>query len=156
MIKSLLAAALAAATIVPTIASAQTAELRHDRHDIRQEQRDVARARANGNYDRARDQRGDVRDARREYREDWRDYRNQHRDQYRGARFRAPFGYTRFGTGNAIGSRYYAPGYRVSNVARWRLPAAQRGTAYVRHYNDLLLVNTRSGRVIRAYTSFYL
>ena len=26
---------------------------------------------------------------------------------------------------------------------------------YVRHYDDLLLVNTRTGRVIRVYNGFY-
>ncbi len=156
MFKSLLTAALAAATLVPSVASAQSNELRRDRQDIRQEQRDVARARQNGDRADVQHQRQDVRNARQEYREDWRDYRNGHRDLYRGTRFRASFGYTRFGVGSAIGTRYYAPGYQVSNVSRWRLPAAYRGTAYVRHYNDLLLVNTRSGRVIRVYNGFYL
>ena len=162
--------ALIAATLAPAVtASAQTAALRRDRQDIRAEQRDVRHeqrdlrdARRYGDRRDVRDergdvreQRGDVRDARREYREDWRDYRNSHRDLYRGQTFRAPFRYQRFGVGGRIAPAYWGNQYRVNDVSRWNLPQAGRNLVYVRHYNDLLLVNSYTGRVVRVYNGFY-
>jgi len=49
------------------------------------------------------------------------------------------------------GSRYY-----VSNWSNYRLPQPARSYyRYVRHYDDLLLINTRNGRVIQVYRGFY-
>jgi Ni/Co efflux regulator RcnB len=152
----LLIGTLMAAMLVPAgAASAQTRELRNDRQDIREAQYDVRNAQRSGNRDDVRDARRDVRETRQEYREDWREYRNNNRALYRAPTFNAPFRYQRFAANNAINARYWAPRYQVSNVARWHLPAAGRSQAYVRHYNDLLLVNTHTGRVIRVYNNFY-
>ena len=152
----LLSAALLAAVMLPSMASAQsTGELRRDRQDIRQEERDLRQARRTGTPHDVRDERGDVRDARQEYREDWQDHRRNHREDYRGGTFRAPFRYHSFGNGVRISGNYIGPRYQVNNVSRWRLPAAGRGQVYVRHYNDLLLVNQRSGTVARVYRNFY-
>lgn len=143
--------AVIAATLIPaTAATAQTRELDRERRDMREARADY------------RDARADYRDARQDYRADRRDDRRDARDDYRRAwrdnrapAFRAPFRYQSFRNGSAIQPRYYAPGYRVGNVSRWHLPPASRNTVYVRHYDDLLLVNTRSGRVIRVYNRFY-
>lgn len=151
----LISVALLAAMLSPVAASAQTHELRRDRQDIRQEQRELERARRHGTPGQVHEQRRDVRDARREYREDWRDYRSRNRAAFRAPAFRAPFRYHRFSSGSSIDRRYWAPGYRVNNYARYRLPEPGRNQRYVRHYNDVLLVNVRTGRVVRAFNSFY-
>lgn len=155
----LLTATLIAAMLVPaTGATAQTREIRRERQDVREAQRDVREARRYGDRDDVRDARRDVRDERRDVRqarEDWREYRQRNRELYRGSRFNAPFRYQRFGNGAAIDARYYGDRYTVGNYARYRLPAPGRYQRYVRHYNDVLLVNTRTGRVVRVYNGFY-
>ena len=77
---------LLAATIAPTMASAQNGELRRDREQIREERGELRDARRYGDRHDVREERRDVREARREYRQDWRDYR---RDQPAGAPFLA-------------------------------------------------------------------
>ena len=154
-IKLLIGAALLAATLSPVVAQAQTRELERDRREIREERRDVKEAKRYGNRSDVREERRDVREARQEYREDWQNYRQRNRNAFRGSRFNAPFRYRTFNTGVSIGQSYYAPRYRVSNYSNYRLPHPGRYQTYVRHYNDVLLVNTRTGRVIRAYRGFY-
>lgn len=168
--KILLLATLMAANMVPaTGANAQNRELSRDRQDVREEQRelrgdrrDLNRAVRSGDRDDIRDERRDVRDgqrdvrdARQDYREDWQDHRRSHRGLYRAQRFDAPFRYRPFTVGVSIGSSYWGPRYQVNRVDRWRLPHAGHHHTYVRHYDDLLLVNTRSGRVVRVYRGFF-
>lgn len=170
MKSKLLTATLIAAMLVPaTAATAQNREYQRDTREIRQEQRDVReaqrdldRARRTGDRDDVRDarrdvreERRDVREARQDRREDWREYRQRNRNLYRAPAFRAPFRYQRFGVGASINARYWGDSYRVNNYARFRLPQPGRYQRYVRHYNDLLLVNTRTGRVVRVYNGFY-
>jgi Ni/Co efflux regulator RcnB len=150
-----LMAALVAATLAPVAAQAQTRELQRDRNDIRQERRDVNRAERSGNPAVIRDEREDLREARREYREDSRDHHAQRHSGYRNTRFSAPFRYQRFNNGTRINAGYYNPRYYVSNHHNMRLPAPGYNMRYVRHYDDLLLVNVRSGHVIRAYRDYY-
>ena len=151
-----LIAAVIATTLTPVAAQAQTRELNRDRQEVRQEKRDVQDARRNGERQDVREERRDVREARQEYKEDWREYRQKNRRAFQASRFNAPFRYRTFNTGVSIGASYYAPRYRVGNYANYRLPNPGRYQTYVRHYNDVLLVNTRTGRVIRAYRGFYL
>lgn len=157
MTTKLITGALIAAMLLPAAATAQTSqrELQRDRQDIRAEQRDVRHAVRHGNARDVREERRDVREARREYREDWQDYRTHHRDAYRAPRFAAPFRYRPFATGAVIQSTYLHPRYRVADVGRWHLPPAARYQTYVRHYDDLLLVNVRNGTVLRVYRNFY-
>lgn len=151
-----ISAALIAAMLVPaTAATAQNRELRRDRQEIRQQERQLEQARRYGDRGDVREQREDVRDARREYREDWREHRRDHRQLYRGSRFDAPFRYRSFAVGSRLDNSYWGPRYRVANVNRWQLPMARRNQAYVRHYNDLLLVNTRNSVVLQVYRGFY-
>ena len=151
-----LIAAVIASTLTPMAAQAQTRELERDRSEVREERRDVQEARRYGDRDDVREERRDVRDARQEYREDWREYRQKNRRAFQATRFNAPFRYRTFNNGVNIGASYYAPRYRIGNYSNYRLPNPGRYQTYVRHYNDVLLVNTRSGRVIRAYRGFYL
>jgi Ni/Co efflux regulator RcnB len=150
-----LIAAVIAATLTPMAAQAQTRELQRDRQDVREEKRDLNQAQRYGNRNDVRNQRDDVREAHQEYREDWREYRQKNHRAFQGSRFNAPFRYRTFNNGVSIGSSYYAPRYRISNYSNYRLPHPGRYQTYVRHYNDVLLVNTRTGRVIRAYRGFY-
>ena len=151
----LITVAAVAATLSPMVAHAQTRELQRDRQEVREEKRELNQAKRYGDRSDIREERGEYRDAKREYREDWRDYRQKNRNAFRGTRFNAPFRYRTFNDGVSIGSSYYAPRYRVSNYQNYRLPQPGRYQTYVRHYNDVLLVNTRTGRVVQAYRGFY-
>jgi Ni/Co efflux regulator RcnB len=150
-----LIAAVIAATLTPMAAQAQTRELQRDRKEVREEQRDLKEAKRDGDRGDIRDARGEVREAKQERREDWQDYRQRNRNAFHGSRFNAPFRYQTFNIGVSIGANYYAPRYRVSNYSNYRLPYPGRYQTYVRHYNDVLLVNTHTGRVIRVYRGFY-
>lgn len=149
--------ALIAATAFPVAASAQTAELRRDRQDIRQEQRDVAHARQHGDRHDVRRQQDDLREARQEYREDWKDYRRNHRDVYRRPAYVGPRGYVYrpVTVGARIGSPYYASRYVIADPYRYRLPRTTANTRWVRYGNDVLLVNVRNGRVLDTHRGFF-
>ena len=133
MKSKILTAGLIAAMMVPAMAQAQTGELRRDRQDIRQAQ--------------VYGDRHDVRDAKREYREDKRDWRRDARYQ----NYRAPFRYQPFRVGQVLRPTYYAPAYRPAWDSRWGVPRAGAGLTSVRHYDDLLLVNVRTGKVVKVY-----
>ena len=143
---------LIAALMVPGVAAAQTrGEVRDSRRDVREEQRELRQAKRYGDRGDVREERRDVRDARQELREDKRDWRRETRYQ----NYRAPFRYQQFRVGSTLRSNYYAPSYRPAWDSRWGVPRAGRNLTYVRHYNDLLLVNARSGKVIRIYRNHF-
>jgi len=158
MKKTLLASALIAATLAPLGAQAQ--DYRHDRdqrearHDDRRDDRRAWRG----------DRRDDRQDARRDWHqdrrndrhEDWQRWRESHRDEYRRGRWNAPFRYQQFAIGGIVPRAFWSSQYYVSDWARYRLPRPEYGfQRYVRHYDDLLLINTRNGRVLRVYRNFY-
>lgn len=167
--RHLITAAILAAGVLPGIASAQSSgELRRDRQDIRREQRQLDRAYARGDREDIRDQRHDLRDARQEFREDRRDYRREHwgRDDWRGYRerdgslyarggWRAPFRYTSFRAGSRIAPAYYGRTYWIADPYRYRLPAAGGYRRWVRHYDDVLLIDTRRGVVVDVIRGFW-
>ncbi len=150
-------AGLLAATIVPTIAQAQNNELRHDRRDIRDEQRDVHRAVRNGAspYE-VRDQRRDVRDARRDYRGDSRDYRGRNPDIYRGGRWDGPRGYRwrPVNVGYRFDRQFYDRRYWVDPY-RYHLRPVLGWQRWVRYGNDVVLIDVRSGRVLEVNSRFF-
>ena len=155
MKKTFLIAAAMVATLSPIAAQAQNRELNRDRREVREEQQDLRQARRSGDRNDVRDARGDVREAKQEYREDRRDYNRNHRGQYRGSRFTAPFKYRSFNNGSRLSVSFYQPRYQVSNYNSYRLPRLGYNQRYVRHYNDVLLVNVRNGNVVRVYRNFY-
>lgn len=146
-----LTAGLIAAMMVPAVAQAQTREIRKDRQELREEQRDLRNAQRRGDRGDVRDARHDVRDARKDLRESQRDWRRDTRYQ----NYRAPFRYQQFRVGATLRSNYYAPAYRPNWDSRWGVPRAGRNLTYVRHYNDLLLVNERNGRVVKVYRNHF-
>ncbi|HET6537111.1 MAG TPA: RcnB family protein [Sphingopyxis sp.] len=81
-------------------------------------------------------------------RQDWRQDQRYHN-------FRAPFAYQRFQTGSKLKPNYYGRNYRQTWDSRWGLPRANKNQSYVRHYNDLLLVNDRNGKVMRVYRDHF-
>src|SRR3546814_4597947 len=101
--------------------------------------------------DLVREERHEYRDAKRDYRDEVRDWRQDRR--YRD--YRAPFRYQQFRVGSTLRSNYYSPSYRPAWDRRWGVPRAGRNLTYVRHYNDLLLVNERNGRVVRVYRNHF-
>ena len=147
---------LLAATAVPATVSAQSyGEVRRSQRDLREEQRDLRQAQRYGDRRDVREERRDVRDARREVREDWRDYRQSHRNVYARGEWRAPFRYQNWRVGARIAPNYYGPRYFINDTRRYRLPPAGRNLRYVRHYDDVLLVNVRTGRVVQVYNRFF-
>lgn len=159
--RKLILTALIAATALHGAAMAQSrGELRRDRQDIRQEQRQLNDARARGDRRDVRDNREDLREARQEYREDradrnrnwgrndWRGYRTSNRAVYARGNWRAPFRYNSFRVGLRIQPAYYGSRYWITDPYRYRLPAARYGQRWVRHYDDVLLIDTRRGVVI--------
>ncbi|WP_439468311.1 RcnB family protein [Blastomonas fulva] len=166
----MLATTLPVAT-VPAFAQSRGEVVRSER-DVRQEQRELQRERRDvqdaRRYGNARDvreerrdvreQRRDVQEARREYREDLRDYRHYrgtNRQAFRGQNFRANFRYQQFRPGVRIAPNYFGQRYVVNNYRNYRLPNPGARQAWVRHYNDMLLVNQRNGTVIRVIPNFY-
>lgn len=166
----MLATALPVATAPAFAQSRQEAqrsqrEVRQEQRELQREQRDVQQARRYGTPRDVReerrdvqDQRRDVREARQEYREDLRDYRQyraSNRTAFRGPAFRANFRYQQFRPGVRIAPGYYGQRYVVNNYRAYRLPTPGARQQWVRHYNDMLLINARTGTVIRVIPNFY-
>ena len=148
---------LLAVTLVPSLAQAQSGELRRDRQELREEQRDVNRAIRNGAPRHVvRDERRDVRAARQEYREDWRDYRRGNPNVYRGGSWSAPRGYSyrRIGIGQRFDPVLYDRRYWVDPY-RYHLRPVSSRQRWVRYGRDVALVDIRSGRVIDMNYGFF-
>tara|TARA_R110000782_G_scaffold78276_3_gene155007 strand:- start:51570 stop:52055 length:486 start_codon:yes stop_codon:yes gene_type:complete len=149
------ATALPIATL-PTVASAQSrAEVRDSYRDLREEKRELNRAYRYGDRGDIRDERRDVRKAEREYSRDLRDYRRAHAKVYTRGHWNAPFRYRSWNNGARIAPAYYGSRYVIADPWRYRLPRANGSLRYVRHYDDVLLVNVRSGRVVKVYRNFF-
>ena len=147
--KKFIAAALAVAVIVP-MAAPVAAQAQH-----RQHRGDDHRDRDRGRHDYRGDRRGfDERNH--SWRDnDWRDNRSRNRGIYARGNWRAPFRYQRFRPGLRIGVNFYGPRYVINDPWRYHLPRAGAGRVWVRHYDDLLLVDTRRGTVIRVINNVY-
>ncbi len=119
-------ATLLAATIVPAMAQAQDRDQRYDRREIR-------------------DQRQDGRD----YRGDWREYRGRHPDLYRGPAWVGPRGYRwrPVTAGYRFDPIFYDRRYWIDPY-RYHLRPVVGAQRWVRYGRDVVLVDTRSGRVI--------
>ena len=114
---------LLAATVVPSVASAQS-------------------------Y-------GEARRCEQRLREDWQDYRRSHRDVYRAGNWNAPFRYSRWNAGAQLRPAYYSSRYYIADPYRYRLPRPAANQRWVRHYNDVMLVNVRTGRVMTVHRGFF-
>lgn len=157
MRKLILASALAA-TLVPTLVSAQSyGEVRGDTREIQHDRRDIARARDDGDPRAARDARRDLADDRAERRGDWRDYRRAHPDAFRGPGYAAPraeWRYRPVAAGTRFEPAFYDRRYWIEPT-RYRLPVYGQDRRWVRYGNDVVLVNLRTGRVLTVYNGFF-
>ncbi len=157
--RKLIISALIGATILPaTAAGAQSyGDARRSQERVRQERQDLRDAQRYGTRRDVREQREDVRDARREAREDWRDYRRSNRQLYTMPRYYAPRGlaYRPVRTGVVLNRGFYGQRYVIANPYRYRLPAANGVQRWVRYGNDVVLVNTRNGRVLDVIPAFF-
>lgn len=153
-----LAAATVAPVIAPTAASAQSAhELRRDQRDIAREHREIRQDLARGDYREARRDMRDLHNARQEYREDWRDYRRAHGDVFRGPAYVGPrgFAYRPITPGYQFAPDYYHRRYWIANPMAYRLPPPGMNQRWVRYGRDVVRVDLRTGRVVQVYGSFF-
>lgn len=101
--------------------------------------------------------RGDWRNDRRY---DWRGYRNEHHEIFRAGRYYAPrgwsYGYRRFEIGVLLPSLFYAADYWIDDPAYYRLPPVDGPYRWVRYYDDVLLIDLRSGVVVDSIPGFFL
>lgn len=83
---------------------------------------------------------------------DWNGYRAQNRSRYRLPRYYAPQGwgngYRRFSVGLRLQSILFDQNYWIQDPWTYRLPEAYGPYRWVRYYDDALLVDLDSGRVI--------
>lgn len=160
--RRIILAAIAAAVSLPAIAAPAVAQ---SRRDVREERREYHQALRHGDRRDIREERREYDRARRGYqadrrdrawgRDDWRGYRDRNRGIYARGNWNAPFRYQTFRPGVAIGRPYYAQRYWIADPGRYRLPPARPGLRWVRHYNDVLLIDSRRGRVIDVKRNFY-
>ena len=126
--KTLILATVLASIAVPAAADAQSRDIRHDRRELRQD--------------------------RQELRHDRRDIR---RDRNRVA-YVAPYRgwtYRPVTVGYQLRPTFWGTRYVVSDYGRWGLARPAWNQRWIRYGNDLLLVNVRTGRVLRVYHNRY-
>ncbi len=157
--RKLILTALIAATVMPVAAQAQSwRDRRDDRREWRGDRRDDRRDWRDERRDDRRDWRDDRRDDGRNRRwgdNDWRDWRNSNRGIYSRGNWRAPFRYYAFRPGARIAPSYWGSSYWINDPWRYRLPPVGYGQRWVRHYDDVLLIDTRRGIVVRVLNNFY-
>lgn len=136
--------------LLTSIAAPALAQDRREYRDDRREERQDYR-------DDRREFREDRRDARRDAREDFRDDRREYRQQerfgrYRGGAFYYPAGYAYryYGPGVRVPRAYFTERYYIGRPDFYRLPAAWRGTRWIRVGGDALLIRRYDGVVVRS------
>jgi Ni/Co efflux regulator RcnB len=98
---------------------------------------------------------------RREWREDrrfdWRRHRDRDRSRFRLGFYYDPFGwsYRRWNLGWNLPSRFYSSRYWINDPFHYSLPPAYGPYRWVRYWNDALLVDLRTGRVVDAIPNFF-
>jgi len=149
---------LLAAMLVPGVAQAQSAsELRGDRRDIQDQQRDLRRDwREGASPQQVRDDRRDVRAARHEYREDWQDYRRAHPDRFRGPAYVGPRGYVYrpVNVGYRFAPVYYDRRYWIDPYAYHLRPVGPYDR-WVRYGRDVVRIDIRDGRTLEVQGGFF-
>ena len=156
--RKIIMAVLAASTLVPAAVQAQSyGEVRRDQREVRESRRDLRQAQRSGDRGDIREARQELREDRREMREDWRDYRRTNGNAFRRGAYRGPqgFRYRPVTIGQRFAPAYYGRPYWV-DYRTYRLAQPRFSTQrWVRYGNDVVLVDTRSGRVIQVYNRFF-
>ena len=136
---------------------------RWDRNDDERIDRRLDRNR-NGQIDRRYDRNNDDRvdrwsnNWRNDSRYDWRGHRQRYSNYYRPGRYYSPYrghNYNRISIGFSLGSGYYGSRYWINDPWQYRLPAAYGSYRWVRYYDDVSLVDLRSGRVVDVIRHFF-
>lgn len=118
----------------------------------------------NGQIDRRYDRNNDNRvdrwsnNWRNDSRYDWRGHRQRYGHYYNPGRYYSPYrgrNYSRISIGFSLGSGYYGSRYWINDPWQYRLPAAYGSYRWVRYYDDVLLVDLRSGRVVDVVQNFF-
>ena len=88
---------------------------------------------------------------------DWSDWRRRHRSRFHFGFYYDPFGwdYFRYGIGWRLWPSYYRSNYWLNDPWQWRLPQAYGPYRWVRYFNDALLVNIYTGRVVDVVHNFF-
>ncbi|HVF36744.1 MAG TPA: RcnB family protein [Sphingomicrobium sp.] len=96
-------------------------------------------------------------DWRRDHRYDWRGHRDRHRWVFRTGNYYDPYGwgYRPFSIGYRLWPSYYRSSFWLNDPWMYRLPAAYGRYRWIRYYNDALLVDIHSGRVIDVIHGFF-
>ncbi|MBD58580.1 MAG: hypothetical protein CL808_00450 [Citromicrobium sp.] len=150
----------------------QREQRRDARQDRRDDRRDTREDRREDRRDYRQDRREDRGDYRQDRREDRRDYRQDRRQTYRDWRAYRQADRNAFRRGAYVAPRghYYRP-VRVGNILRanvfwgqrywidpydYYLPTPRYGyQRWIRYGNDVLLIDTRNGRVLVVYDRFF-
>ena len=96
------------------------------------------------------------RDWRNDRRYDWRRFRDHHRSRFHLGFYIDPFGwgYQSFDVGYRMWPAYYGNQYWLDPVL-YGLPFPPPGAAWIRYYNDALLIDTYTGEVIDSIPGFF-
>jgi Ni/Co efflux regulator RcnB len=145
--KRLLVAALAASTLMGTVAMADSHKHDHSRDDRSWNDRH------DNHHDSDRDNRhGDDRNDRHDRYHDHR-----HDGRYKVVRYSAPHGYrhSAWYRGARLPAAYYAPRYVVHNYGSYRLRPPPRGYHWVRVDNDVVLAAVTTGVVMQVINGIF-
>ena len=178
--RKLIMSTLALAVMMPAFAAAnaQPGEIQRDRREVREERRELQDAQRNGSRRDVREERGEYRDARRELRQDLNDrrpgydtnrrddrngygggFRNDYRGErrFRGNHYSYPrgHGYRSWAVGGFLPRSYWNERYYIGNPYNYGLRPAYRGTRWVRVGPDALLINRRNGAVVQVVRGLY-
>jgi hypothetical protein len=87
---------------------------------------------------------------RRDHRYDWRRHRDRNRSLFRFGVYYDPFGwsYRPYGIGYSIRPSYWDYDYWLRDPWMYRLPPVYGPYRWIRYWDDALLVDTRTGRVV--------
>ena len=97
------------------------------------------------------------RDWRNDRRYDWRRHRDRDRSRYHLGIYIDPFGwgYRNWDIGWRLPSRFYSTRYWIQDPWYYRLPPVSGPYRWVRYYDDVILVDLRSGRVLDRIRNFF-
>ena len=133
-------------------------ELKRDKAELRQDMREAARDRRDWQND---GRRGDTSNWNRDWRNnrqyDWNRWRSEHRNRYHVPRYSPPHRhhYRRWYSGIQINPWFYGQRYWISDPWYYRLPPAYGSYRWVRYYDDVMLVDTRSGLIVDIIYNFF-
>ena len=145
--RNLILSGLMTALVIPTVASAQTAEIRKDERTVDKQNIELQRAVDSGTLGDIEKQARHARKAGQELRED--------RDHFARHQYVAPYrnwSYSALTPGTTLRSRFYGTSYTVAYPDSYELRPAKPHQRWVRYGNDLVLVNMRNGRVLEVAT----